>query len=220
MKIITKIQIDFSENVQKMVSNANWYIDIKQSESYHKLRHQIYDIRCHMKTIKPKKEEECNMAKIYYDDDANLELVTEKVVAIIGYGNQGRAQALNMRDSGVKRVIVGSREDGSYDQAVKDGFEVFPIDEACKKADIIFMLLPDEYAPKIFEEKIAPGLEEGNIINFASAYNITFHKIVPPKFVDVVMAAPRMIGEGVRDLYLRGEGSPAFVGVAQDARCV
>lgn len=157
------------------------------------------------------------MAKIYYDDDANLELVTDKVVAIIGYGNQGRAQALNMRDSGVKRVIVGSREDGSYDQAVKDGFEVFPIDEACKKADIIFMLLPDEYAPKIFEEKIAPGLEEGNIINFASAYNITFHKIVPPKFVDVVMAAPRMIGEGVRDLYLRGEGSPAFVGVAQDA---
>lgn len=157
------------------------------------------------------------MANIYYDQDANLELVTDKVVAIIGYGNQGRAQALNMRDSGVKKIIIGSREDGSYEQAIEDGFEVFPIAEACKKADIIFMLLPDEFAPKIFEESIVPGLEEGNIINFASAYNITFHKIIPPKFVDVVMAAPRMIGDGVRELYVRGQGSPAFVGVAQDA---
>ena len=84
-------------------------------------------------------------------------------------------------------------------------------------ADVIFMLLPDEFAPKIFEEQIAPGLEKGNIVNFASAYNITFKKIIPPEYVDVVMAAPRMIGEGVREMYLRGEGFPAFVGVAQDA---
>lgn len=157
------------------------------------------------------------MATIYYDNDANLDLVKDKVIAIIGYGNQGRSQALNMRDSGVKKVIVGSREDGSYDQAIKDGFEVHPIPEASKMADIIFMLLPDEYAPKIFDEQIAPGLEKGNIVNFASAYNITFKKITPPEFVDVVMAAPRMIGEGVRDLYVRGQGFPAFVGVAQDA---
>ena len=100
-------------------------------------------------------------------------------MAIVGYGNQGRAQALNMKDSGVKRIIVGSRHDGSYDQAEKDGFEVFPIAEACKMADVIFMLLPDEFAPKIFEEQIAPGLEKGNIVNFASAYNITFKKIIP-----------------------------------------
>lgn len=157
------------------------------------------------------------MAKIYYDGDADLGLVTDKVVAIVGYGNQGRAQALNMKDSGVQKIIVGSRPDGSYEQAEKDGFEVFPIAEACKKADIIFMLLPDEFAPEIFKEQIEPGLEKGNIINFASAYNITFKKIVPPEFVDVVMAAPRMIGEGVREMYLRGEGFPAFVGVAQDA---
>lgn len=157
------------------------------------------------------------MATIYYDNDANLDLVKDKVIAIIGYGNQGRSQALNMRDSGVKKVIVGSREDGSYDQAIQDGFEVHPIPEASKMADIIFMLLPDEYAPKIFDEQIAPGLEKGNIVNFASAYNITFKKITPPEFVDVVMAAPRMIGEGVRDLYVRGQGFPAFVGVAQDA---
>ena len=156
------------------------------------------------------------MANIYYDKDADLSLVTDKVVAIVGYGNQGRAQALNMKDSGVKRIIVGSRHDGSYDQAEKDGFEVFPIAEACKMADVIFMLLPDEFAPKIFEEQIAPGLEKGNIVNFASAYNITFKKIIPPEYVDVVMAAPRMIGEGVREMYLRGEGFPAFVGVAQD----
>ena len=103
------------------------------------------------------------MANIYYDKDADLSLVTDKVVAIVGYGNQGRAQALNMKDSGVKRIIVGSRHDGSYDQAEKDGFEVFPIAEACKMADVIFMLLPDEFAPKIFEEQIAPGLEKGNI---------------------------------------------------------
>ena len=157
-----------------------------------------------MKPIKPNKEEECNMAKIYYDDDANLELVTDKVVAIIGYGNQGRARAPNMRDSGVKRVIVGSREDGSYDQAVKMVFEVFPIDEACKKQTLSSCFYRMSMPQKSLKKKIAPGLEEGNIINFASAYNITFHKIVPPKFVDVVMAAPRMIGEGVRDLYLRG----------------
>lgn len=157
------------------------------------------------------------MAKIYYDKDADLNLVADKVAAIVGYGNQGRAQALNMRDSGVKRIIVGSRPDGSYDQAKEDGFEVFSIEDACRTADIIFMLLPDEFAPDIFRESIAPGLREGNVINFASAYNITFHKITPPACVDVVMAAPRMIGEGVRELYVRGEGSPAFVGVAQDA---
>ena len=157
------------------------------------------------------------MATIYYDKDANLDLVKDKVIAIIGYGNQGRSQALNMRDSGVRRIIVGSRKDGSYDQAIEDGFEVHPIAEAVKMADVIFMLLPDEYAPQIFVESIAPGLEKGNIINFASAYNITFHKITPPDFADVVMAAPRMIGDGVRQMFLRGEGFPAFVGVAQDA---
>ena len=156
-------------------------------------------------------------AKIYYDQDADLNLVKDKTIAIIGYGNQGSAQALNMRDSGVKRIIIGSRQDDSAKAAAKDGFPVFTIEEAADQADIIFLLLPDEVAPQVFKESIAPGLKQGNIINFASAYNITFHKIVPPQFVDVVMAAPRMIGKGVRELYLSGEGFPAFVGVAQDA---
>lgn len=157
------------------------------------------------------------MTNIYYDKDANLDLIIDKTVAILGYGNQGRAQALNMRDSGLKHIIVGSRHDDSFDTANEDGFQVYSIAEASEQADIIFMLLPDEVAPEIFTEQIAPGLHEGDIVNFASAYNITFKHIVPPSYVDVVMAAPRMIGDGVRQLYLRGEGSPAFVGVAQDA---
>lgn len=156
-------------------------------------------------------------ATIYDKKDADLKLVLKKTIAIIGYGNQGRAQALNMRDMGVKKIIVGSREDESASQAKEDGFKVLAIAEATKEADIIFMLLPDEVAPSIYEEKIAPYLEEGNILNFASAYNITFEKIVPPKDVDVVMAAPRMIGQGVRELYQSGVGFPTFVGAHQDA---
>lgn len=157
------------------------------------------------------------MATIYYDKDANLDLVTGKTIAILGYGNQGRAQALNMRDSGVKNIIVGSRRDESYDQANADGFMVYSTEEASEKADVIFLLLPDEVAPEIFKSQIEPHLKKGDILNFASAYNITFKKIVPPAFVDVVMAAPRMIGKGVRELYESGEGFPAFVGVHQDA---
>jgi len=157
------------------------------------------------------------VTKIYYDNDADLNLVKDKTIAIIGYGNQGSAQALNMKDSGINNIIIGSREDSSAQQAVKDGFPVFSINEASAQADIIFILLPDEVAPEIFYQDIAPGLKPYKILNFASAYNITFHKIVPPKFVDVVMAAPRMIGKGVRELYLSGEGFPAFVGVAQNA---
>lgn len=97
------------------------------------------------------------MANIYYDKDADLGMVIDKTIAIIGYGNQGRSQALNMRDSGIKNVIVGSRHDESYDQANEDGFMVYPIDEAAKRADIIFLLLPDEVAPEIYEEQIAPN---------------------------------------------------------------
>lgn len=157
------------------------------------------------------------MTNIYYEEDADLGLIADKVVAIIGYGNQGRAQALNMRDSGVKHIIIGSRKDSSYDQANEDGFKVYSIEDASAKADIIFMLLPDEVAPEIYNAQIAPHLKNHCIVNFASAYNISFKRIVPAKNIDVIMVAPRMIGKGVRELYVKGEGSPAFVGVHQDA---
>ncbi len=157
------------------------------------------------------------MATIYYDRDADLGLVRDKAVAILGYGNQGRAQARNMLDSGIRNIIVGSRRDESYSQANSDGFAVCSTEEAAERADVIFLLLPDEVAPEIFDAQIRPHLKDGDILNFASGYNITFKKIVPPENIDVVMAAPRMIGRGVRELYESGKGFPAFVGVHQDA---
>lgn len=157
------------------------------------------------------------MTKIYYDKDANLEVIKEKVIAIVGYGNQGRAQALNMRDSGIKKIIVGSRSDDSLKIAEKDGFPVFPIEDAAKKADILFLLIPDEVAPQIYEEQIAPNLKKGCAVNFSSGYNISFKHIQPSSDVDVIMVGPRMIGEGVRELFQSGEGFPSFIAVEQDS---
>lgn len=157
------------------------------------------------------------MGKIYYDSDADIAVIKNKVVAIIGYGNQGKSQALNMRDSGVKKVIVGSRKDDSWKDANEDGFEVVSIEEASKKADIVFLLIPDEVAPAIYKKQIEPNLISGNVVNFSSGYNITFNHIVPRKDLDIIMVAPRMIGKGVRELYQNGEGFPSFVSVHQDA---
>lgn len=157
------------------------------------------------------------MAKIYYDSDANINFLREKVIAIIGYGNQGRAQALNMRDSGISNIIVGSIKDDSSHIAKKDGFQVMSIAEACKNANIIFMLIPDEVAPKVYKEEIEPNLEDGDAINFASGYNITFSNITTQKNLDIIMVAPRMIGKGVRELYKEGDGAPVFIAVEQDA---
>jgi ketol-acid reductoisomerase len=154
--------------------------------------------------------------EIYQDGDANLAVLQGKTIAIIGYGNQGRSQALNMRDSGLKEVIVGNVKDESWKQARADGFAVHSIKDASQKGDILFILLPDEVAPEIYREEIEPGLEEGNVLNFASGYNITFGEIESPGDVDVIMVAPRMIGAVVRELYERGKGAPAFLAVEQD----
>lgn len=156
------------------------------------------------------------MTRIYYDKDADLGPVLDKTIAIIGYGNQGRAQALNMRDSGVKRIIVGSTWEDGFNKAKEDGFEAFDIVEASKQADIVFILLPDEVAPPIYKDQIEPHLEAGDVVNFSSGYNITFHHITPREDLDIIMVAPRMIGNGVRETFVSGQGFPAFIVVDQD----
>ena len=156
------------------------------------------------------------MARIYYDEDANLDLIKDKCIAILGYGNQGRSQALNMRDSGCTNVIVGNREDESYEQAKADGFPVFSMEEATRQADVLFVLLPDEACPEIYARQLKPNFKKGVLLNFASGYNLTYHNIELPEDSDVVMAAPRMLGQGVREMYVSGEGYPAFLAVAQD----
>ncbi|KXA92202.1 ketol-acid reductoisomerase [candidate division MSBL1 archaeon SCGC-AAA259E19] len=153
---------------------------------------------------------------IYYDSDASLDYLEDRTIAIIGYGNQGRAQALNMRDSGVKDIIVGNIEDESWKQAEDDGFQICSISEAAERGDVLFVLVPDEVAPDVFESEILDNLEENDVLNFASGYNITFDFIQPHDYVDVTMVAPRMIGETVRELYKDGDGAPALLAVNQD----
>jgi ketol-acid reductoisomerase len=156
------------------------------------------------------------VSTIYHDQDADLETLAGKTLAVIGYGNQGRSQALNLRDSGL-RVVVGNVGDESLARARDEGFEATPIAEACARADAILLLVPDEVMPGVYERDVAPSLRSGDLLDFASGYNIAFGLIRPPADVDVVMVAPRMIGPGVRDAYTDGRGFPSFVGVHQDA---
>ncbi len=156
------------------------------------------------------------MAKVYYDEDASLEHLQGKTVAILGYGSQGHAHALNLRDSGVN-VIIGLRPGKSFEKAKADNFEVLSPAEAAKKADIIMFLLPDPIQKKVYEEAVKPNLSEGKAIAFAHGFNIHFNQIVPPDFVDVFMVAPKGPGHLVRWTYLEGAGVPALVAVEQDA---
>ncbi len=156
------------------------------------------------------------MATIYHDTDADLAVLKDTTLAVVGYGNQGRSQALNLRDSGLS-VIVGNIGDASREQAREEGFEAFEIADACARADAILLLVPDEIMPEVYAEYVAPGLEAGNLLDFASGYNVAFGLMDPPADVDVVMVAPRMIGPGVRDSYVAGRGFPSFVGVHRDA---
>jgi ketol-acid reductoisomerase len=156
------------------------------------------------------------MAVIYHDQDADTAVLRGHTVAILGYGNQGSAQARNLRDSGVD-VVVGNIDDAYRQQALADGFEVLPIAEASARADLLFLLTPDEVMPEVYEQQVAPHLRPGDLLDFAHGYNIAFGLITPPAFVDVVFIAPRMIGAGVRDSYRSGAGFASFVGVHQDA---
>ena len=157
------------------------------------------------------------MAKMYYEQDCNLDALNGKTIAIIGYGSQGHAHALNLRDSGCK-VIVGLRKGGKYwPVAEKDGFEVYPVAEAAAKADIVMMLINDEVQADVYAKEIAPNMTAGKAIAFAHGFNIRYKRIVPPADVDVFMAAPKGPGHTVRSTYVAGKGVPCLVAVEQDA---
>lgn len=150
------------------------------------------------------------------DHDASLEPLRGKTVAVLGYGNQGRAQALNLRDSGV-HVIVGNRDDDYRRHAEEDGFTPMTILEAATAGDVLLILTTDESQPVIWAEQIAPGLRPDNVLVWASGYNVGYDLIPLPADVDVVMVAPRMTGNMVRDLYEHGKGAIAQFAVHQDA---
>jgi len=160
-------------------------------------------------------EREKIMVNIFHEKDADLSIIKEKQIAIIGYGNQGRAQALNLKDSELN-VIVGNRDDKFRQYAIDDGFATYSIEEAVKKADVIFLLIPDEIMADLFKKSIKPNLSNGNALVFASGYNVGFGLLNLPDEVDVLLLAPRMIGVGVREKFLDGEGFFSFIAIEQD----
>ena len=156
-------------------------------------------------------------AKIFYQEDCNLSLLEGKKIAIIGYGSQGHAHALNLKDSGCK-VIIGLYEGSkSWAKAEAQGFEVYTAAEAAKQADIIMILINDEKQAAMYKKDIEPNLEPGNMLMFAHGFAIHFGQIIPPKDVDVTMIAPKGPGHTVRSEYLAGKGVPCLVAVEQNA---
>ena len=157
------------------------------------------------------------MAKIYYQEDCNISMLEGKTIAVIGYGSQGHAHALNAKESGCN-VIIGLYEGSkSWDKAVKQGFEVYTAAEAAKKADVIMILINDEKQAAMYKKDIEPNLEAGNMLMFAHGFAIHFGQIVPPADVDVTMIAPKGPGHTVRSEYQAGKGVPCLVAVHQDA---
>ncbi len=157
------------------------------------------------------------MAKIYYDKDADVSRLKGRTVAVIGYGSQGHAHALNLRDSGVS-VLVGLHDtSASAAKARAEKLTVLSVDEAARRAEIIMILTPDTGQKKLYEEAIAPHLGKGKTLLFAHGFNIRFGQIVPPPDVDVAMIAPKAPGHRVRELYKDGEGTPALVAIDQNA---
>ena len=163
--------------------------------------------------------------RAFGESDGDLGHLDGRSIAIVGYGNQGRAQALNLRDSlrraqpshGVRDILVATLKDGSWEQAEQDGFSPRPLPEVAEAADILFLLIPDEDLPPVFAAEIAPHLQKGDALVVASGYNLAFGELTVPPDVDVLMLAPRMIGRQLRELYERGEGFYSYVSVEQDA---
>lgn len=155
------------------------------------------------------------MARMYYEQDCDLQVLNGKKIAIIGYGSQGHAHAQNLRDSGCD-VIVGLRKGRSWAKAEEDGFTVMTVPEATKAADIIVMLVNDERQAELYRESVGPNLCAGKAIAFAHGFNIRYKQIVPPADVDVFMAAPKGPGHTVRSQYVAGKGVPCLVAVEQN----
>ncbi|MGM0501895.1 MAG: ketol-acid reductoisomerase [Bacillota bacterium] len=157
------------------------------------------------------------MVQMYYEEDADLNYLEDKTVAVIGYGSQGHAQAQNMKDSGLDVIVSELEGTANYEQAVADGFEPKTAAEAAKEADVIQILLPDEVQKDVYFNDIEENLEAGNALVFSHGFNIHFEQIVPPQDVDVYMVAPKGPGHLVRRVYTKGSGVPCLFAIYQDA---
>ncbi|MGB2937636.1 MAG: ketol-acid reductoisomerase [Phycisphaerae bacterium] len=157
------------------------------------------------------------MAKVYHDDDIDIQPVLSKTVGIIGYGSQGHAQAQNLRDSGVRVLVAELEGTDNYKLAVEHGFDPRPAAEVTREADIVQVLLPDEIQAKVYEAEIGPNLAKGKTLGFSHGFNIHFRQIVPPDDMDVIMVAPKGPGHTVREQFVEGAGVPALFAVHQDA---
>ncbi len=157
------------------------------------------------------------MAKIYYEKDGDLSILKDKVVAVIGYGIQGRAQSLNLRDSGINVVVAELKGTTNYEIAKKDGFDPVDAETAAKQGDVIQILTQDHVQPYVYSKFVAPHMKKGKALVFSHGFNIHFHQIIPPSEVDVFMVAPKGPGSLVRKMYEEGKGVPCLIAVHQDA---
>ena len=156
------------------------------------------------------------MAKVFYDEDARIELLKDRAVAVIGYGSQGHAHALNLKESGID-VVVGLYEGSkSWKKAEEDGLTVETVEKASSEADVIMMLIPDTIQPTVYKKYVHENLNEENMLMFAHGFNIHYSQIIPPSYVDVTMVAPKGPGHIVRRMYSEGKGVPALVAIHQD----
>jgi len=156
------------------------------------------------------------MAKIYYNKDADLKVLKGKRIAVVGYGIQGRAQSLNLRDSGVDVVLGLTLKDETWRRAKADKMKIMSIADAVKSSDVVMMLIPDEVQKDVYDKHVAPNMRKGMVLDFAHGFNIHFKRIVPPKDMDVIMVAPKGPGALVRETFLAGIGVPALIAIHQD----
>ncbi|HEX68630.1 MAG TPA: ketol-acid reductoisomerase [bacterium] len=156
------------------------------------------------------------MAKIYYDKDADLKYLKDKKVAIIGYGIQGRAHALNLRDSGIEVIVSELKGTPNYEKALEDKFQPVDARTASSQADVIMLLTQDTVQPQVYRDYIEPELSPGKALGFAHGFNIHFRQIEPPEFIDVFMVAPKGPGALVRQMFVEGKGTPCLVAVYQE----